>query len=49
MEGDGQAVMLYEAYRRHGILPHEFYKLRKEEQLILRAFIEMELEEGARQ
>lgn len=42
------AVMLYEVYRRHGILPHEFYQLRKEEQLILRAFIEMELGESVR-
>lgn len=42
------AVMLYEVYRRHGILPHEFYQLRKEEQLILRAFIEVELEESVR-
>lgn len=40
------AVMMYEAYRRHGILPHKIYALRKEEMLVLRAFIEMEMTEG---
>lgn len=38
---------MFEAYRRHGILPSKIYNMRIEEKIILRAFIEMELQEGA--